>query len=156
MKNGRYVYLSDMDFGKPPEERPYYLPADFKYEDYLFKVRKDQAQGGGALSLRGKTFAKGLGVHAMSKLTYDVNRSYKRFIAQVGLDDSAGDLASVEFKIYSDGKLVWESGVLRRTSPAKAIDIEVLNTTQLVLEVTAADNADIQDRANWANAKLVR
>jgi hypothetical protein len=28
--------------------------------------------------------------------------------------------------------------------------------TQLVLEVTAADNADIQDRANWANAKVVR
>ena len=156
MKNGRYVYLSDMDFARPPEERPYYLPGDFKYEDYLFKVRKDQAQGGGPLSLRGKTYAKGLGVHAISKLTYGVNRSYKRFIALVGLDDSAGDLASVEFKVYSDGKLIWESGVLRRTSPAKAMDLDVLNTTELVLEVTAADNADIQDRANWANAKLVR
>lgn len=156
MKNGRYVYLSDMDYAKPPEERPYYLPGDFKYEDYLFKARRDSAQGGGPLSLRGKVFAKGLGVHAMSKLTFDVNRSYKRLIAQVGVDDSAGDLASVEFKVWADGKLVWESGVLRRTTPAKAIDIEILNATQIVLEVAAADNADIQDRANWANAKLVR
>lgn len=156
MKNGRYQYLSDMDFAKAPEERPFYLPSDFKYEDYLFKARRDAAQGGGPISIRGKTFAKGLGVHAISKLTFDVNRGYKRFLAEVGLDDSAGDLASVEFKVYADGKLVWESGVLRRSSGAKTIDIEILNANQIVLEVTAADNADIQDRANWANAKVVR
>lgn len=156
MKNGRYQYLSDLDFARQPEERPFYLPGDFKYEDYLFKVRRDQAQGGGPLSIRGKTYAKGLGVHAISRLTFDINRGYKRLLAEVGLDDSAGDLASVEFKIYADGKLVWESGVLRRSSGAKAIDLEVLNVNQLILEVTAADNADIQDRANWASAKLVR
>jgi hypothetical protein len=156
MKNGRYQYLSDMEFARQPEERPFYLPGDFKYEDYLFKVRRDQAQGGGPLSIRGRTYAKGLGVHAISRLTFNVNRSYKRFLADVGLDDSAGDLASVEFKVYADGKLVWESGVLRRSTGVKTIDIEILNVTQLVLEVTAADNADIQDRANWANAKVVR
>lgn len=156
MKNGRYQYLSDLEFAKAPEERPYYLPSDFKYDDYLFKARRDQAQGGGPISIRGKSFAKGLGVHAISKLTFDINRGYKRFLAEVGLDDSAGDLASVEFKIYADGKLIWESGVLRRSTAAKLVDLEVLNVNQLVLEVTAADNADIQDRANWANAKLVR
>ncbi|MBX3473555.1 MAG: NPCBM/NEW2 domain-containing protein [Planctomycetes bacterium] len=156
MKNGRFQYLSDIEFARAPEERPYYLPSDFKYDDYLFKVRRDQAQGGGPISIRGRTYAKGLGVHALSKLTFDVNRGYKRLLAEVGLDDSAGDLASVEFKIYADGKLIWESGVLRRSSGAKAIDIDILNANQIVLEVTAADNADIQDRANWANAKLVR
>lgn len=156
MKNGRYMYLSDLEYSKTPEERPYYLPSEFKYEDYLFKARRDQAQGGGALSIRGKVYPKGLGVHAISKVTFDLNRGYKRFLSDVGVDDSAGDLASVEFKIYADGKLVYESGVLRRTTDAKSIDIDVLNVTTLVLEVTAADNADIQDRANWANAKVVR
>jgi hypothetical protein len=156
MKNGRYVYLSDIEFAEPPSERPYYLPGDFKYEQYLFKVRRDQAQGGGPISLRGKVYAKGLGVHAISKLQYDLNRSYSRFIADIGVDDSAGDLASVEFKVYADGKLVYESGVLRRSTGTKTVDLEVLNVRRLTLEVTAADNADIQDRANWANAKLVR
>ncbi len=156
MKNGRYVYLSDMEFSDQPEERPYYLPSDFKYDDYLFKVRKDQAQGGGPLSIRGKVYAKGLGVHAISRLSFDLNRGYKRFLADIGLDDSAGNLGSVEFKVYADGKLVYESGVLRRTTGVKSIDLEVLNVSRIVLEVTAADNADIQDRANWANAKLVR
>lgn len=156
MKNGRYVYLSDLEFAEPPEERPYYLPGDFKYEEYLFKVRRDHAQGGGAISLRGKTYAKGLGVHAISRLQFDLNRGYSRFIADIGVDDTAGDLASVEFKVYADGKLVYESGILRRSTDARTIDVEVLNARRITLEVTAADNADIQDRANWANAKVVR
>jgi hypothetical protein len=156
MKNGRYIYLSDMEFAEPPNERPYYLPADFNYEDYLFKVRRDSAQGGGPISLRGRVYAKGLGVHAISRLTFDLNRQYTRFLVDIGVDDSAGDLASVEFKVYADGKLIFESGVMRRSAPARSIDLEVLNARRLVLEVTAADNADIQDRANWANAKLVR
>ncbi|MCA8918119.1 MAG: NPCBM/NEW2 domain-containing protein [Planctomycetes bacterium] len=156
MKNGRYMYLSDLEYADTPKERPYYLPSDFKYADYLFKARRDQAQGGGALSIRGKVYAKGLGVHAISKVTFDLNRGYKRFLCDIGVDDSAGDLASVEFKVYADGKLVFESGVLRRTTDVKNIDIDVLNVSELVLEVTAADNADIQDRANWANAKVVR
>jgi hypothetical protein len=158
MRNGRYMYISDMEFAEAPAERPYYLPSDFKYEDYLFKVRRDQAQGGGPISIRGKVYAKGLGVHSISKLTYNLNRGYSRFIADVGLDDSAGQHGSVEFKVYADGKLVWESGVLRRTTGVKTIDVEVLNVSKLVLEVTAGDagDADIDDRANWANAKVVR
>jgi hypothetical protein len=157
MRNGRYMYLSDMEFAEPPEERPYYLPSDFKYDEYLFKVRRDQSQSGGAISIGGKIYAKGLGVHSMSKLTFDLNRGYKRFLSDVGLDDSAGDLGSVEFKVYADGKLVYESGVLRGTAGVKSIDIDVLNVSKLVLEVTHGnDNGDIHDRANWANAKAVR
>ncbi|MCB9894317.1 MAG: NPCBM/NEW2 domain-containing protein [Planctomycetes bacterium] len=156
MKNGRYVYLSDMPFADKPEERPFFLPSDFNYDDYLFKVRRDQAQGGGPISIRGKVYAKGLGVHSISKLTFDLNRGYKRFIASIGVDDCAGERGSVEFKVYADGKLVFESGILRGTAPVKNIDIDVLNVSKLVLEVTAGGDDDQLDRADWANAKLVR
>jgi hypothetical protein len=156
MKNGRYVYLSDLEFASTPDERPYYLPADFKYENYLFKVRKDRAQGGGAMTMRGRTFAKGLGVHALSKLKYSLRKGYSKLVATLGVDDSAGDLASVEFKIYADGKLIYESGVVRRSTKPIDVSLDVLNVGELTLEVTAADNADIQDRANWGNIKVVR
>jgi len=156
MKNGRYLYLSDMDYGAPPEERPYYLPDDFKYEEYMFKARRDEAQGGGQISIGGRVYPKGLGVHAISRLHFDLNRGYTRFLAVIGLDDSAGELGSVEFKVYADGKLIFESGVMRRTTGAREIDLDVLNVRRLTLVVEAADNADIQDRANWANAKVVR
>lgn len=156
MKNGRYVYLSDLEFASTPEERPYYLPADFKYENYLFKVKRDKAQGGGSITMRGRTFAKGLGVHAMSKLKFSLRKGYSKLVATVGVDDSAGDLASVEFKVYGDGKLLFESGVIRRSTNPIEINLDVLNVSELTLEVTAADNADIQDRANWGNIKVVR
>ena len=156
MKNGKYLYLSDMEFAEPPEERPYFLPTDFNYDDYLFKVRRDQAQGGGAISIGGKVYAKGLGVHSLSKLTFDLNRGFKRFLCDIGLDDTAGEQGDVEFKIYADGKLVYESGVLRRSAGVKSVDIDVLNVSELVLEVTAGGDDDVLDRANWANAKVVR
>jgi hypothetical protein len=156
MMNGRYIYLSDMEFGAPPEERPYYLPDDFDYETYMFRVRRDRAQGGGPIRIGGRVYPKGLGVHSISRLHFDLNRGYTRFMADIGLDDSAGELGSVEFKVYADGELVYESGVVRRTSGVRSIDIDVLNVRRLTLVVTAADNADIQDRANWANAKVVR
>lgn len=156
LKNGRYVYLSDLEFAATPEERPYYLPADFKYENYLFKVQRDRAQGGGSLTMRGRTFAKGLGVHALSSLKYSLRKGYSKLVATIGVDDSAGDLASVEFKIYADGKLIYESGVIRRSSTPIDISLDVLNVNEITLEVSAADNADIQDRANWGNIKVVR
>lgn len=156
MKNGKYLYLSDMEFSDKPEERPYFLPSDFNYDDYLFKVRRDQAQGGGAISIGGKVYAKGLGVHSLSKLTFDLNRGFKRFLCDIGLDDTAGEHGDVEFKVYADGKLVYESGVLRRSAGVKTIDIDVLNVSKITLEVTAGGDDDVLDRANWANAKVVR
>lgn len=156
MKNGKYLYLSDMEFADTPEERPYFLPTDFDYDDYLFKVRRDQAQGGGAISIGGKVYAKGLGVHSLSKLTFDLNRGFKRFLCDIGLDDTAGEHGDVEFKVYADGKLVYESGVLRRSAGVKNIDIDVLNVSKITLEVTAGGDDDVLDRANWANAKVVR
>lgn len=156
MKNGRYAYVSDKEFGEDPEERPYYLPKEFDYSDYLFKVRRDRAQGGGPISIDGKVYAKGLGVHAISRLTFNLNRGYSRFVSDIGVDDSAGDKGSVVFKVYADGELIYESEVLRGTAPARSIDLDVLNVRQLVLEVTAGDDDDIFDRANWANAKVVR
>ena len=106
--------------------------------------------------MRGRTFAKGLGVHALSKLQYALRKGYSKLVATLGIDDSAGDLASVEFKVYADGKLLYESGVVRRSSQPIEINLDVLNVNELTLEVTAADNADIQDRANWGNIKVVR
>lgn len=156
LKNGRYAYLSDMDFAETPEERPYYLPSDFDYENYLFKVKRDRAQGGGPISINGRMYAKGLGVHAISRLSFSLNRGYKRFVADVGVDDSAGENGSVVFKVYADGELVYESDTLRGTAPAKSIDVDVLNVNELVLEVTAAGDDDVYDRANWGGAKVVR
>ncbi len=171
-KNGRFVYLSDMAPSKT-KEHPYFRSTDFNEDDHLFPYQKDKAQGGGALSIAGKRYSKGLGVHAISNLTYATNRRFTKFISVIGIDDSAGELASVEFKVLVDGKEAQFSitelrdgeqaerkdkttGVIRKSHGSLRIEVDIAGAQEVALVVDAADNADVNDRANWANAKFVR
>ncbi|MEM6314280.1 MAG: NPCBM/NEW2 domain-containing protein, partial [Planctomycetota bacterium] len=48
------------------------------------------AGDGRTLTIQGQTFAKGFGVHANSRLTFDVPAGYQRFTAFAGVDDEVG------------------------------------------------------------------
>ena len=64
----------------------------------------EQAAGDGhPITLRGATYAKGLGVHAMSDLRYTLPASCTSFNAIVGVDDEVNGLGSVDFQVYLDG-----------------------------------------------------
>lgn len=181
LKNGRFVYLSDMQPEKV-EEYPYIRDENFDQKDHLFPWQRDRAQGGGAIRMAGRRYAKGLGVHAISKLTFRSDRRYTRFVADIGIDDSATDLASVEFTLLVDGKEVpftlyrtvtttndkgesvtkeeksevTTTGTVRKSHGAMRVELSIAGATSVELVVKAADNGDISDRANWANAKFVR
>ncbi len=168
-KNGRFVYLSDLD-PSGVEEFPYFRSPEFRPEDHLFKWRRDKAQGGGPLTIDGRRYAKGLGVHSISTLKFRTDRRYTKFSAIVGVDDSAHDLGSVRFKVLADGKPVKiklvregseaemadDSGIIRARDKAVRLEVELAGVSEITLVVEAADNGDVGDRANWANAKLVR
>lgn len=171
-KNGRFVYLSDLD-PKTVEEYPYFRSPDFKPEDHLFTWRRDSAQGGGPLSIRGRRYSKGLGVHSVSSLTFRADRRYTKFSAAIGIDDSAHAMGSVVFKVLVDGKprafqvltsaggktervSKEDSGVLRKSDSVMRIEVDIAGATEVTLVVDAADDGDVGDRGNWANAKFVR
>ncbi|MCA8939322.1 MAG: NPCBM/NEW2 domain-containing protein [Planctomycetes bacterium] len=174
-RNGRFTYLSDAKLEKA-DEYPFLRATNFDPKDHLFPYRLDRAQGGGAINLRGKTYAKGVGVHAISKLTFTLNKRYERFIATIGVDDSAGAQASVIFRVLVDGKEAKlkltptdtsddskpetkeaeSSGVMRKGTIPLNIEVDVKRAMNITIIVEAADNGDVHDRANWANAMLVR
>jgi len=171
-KNGRFVYLSDLD-PRRVEEVPFIRSPDFKPEDHLFSWRRDSAQGGGPLAIRGRHYTKGLGVHAISSLTFRSDKRYTRFTATIGVDDSASELGSVVFKVLVDGqprdfaivtpgtaksdlKKQPDSGILRPTDNAVRIEVEITSASEVTLIVEAANDSDVGDRANWANAKFIR
>src|SRR6185369_16833662 len=72
----------------------------------------DRGITGKPISIGGKNFARGVGIHAASKMRLDLGGKAKRFFAQAGLDDSAGGQGSVEFIVSGDGKVLWRSGLL--------------------------------------------
>lgn len=123
-------------------------------------VERDQSNGenargdGGPLRLGGTTYDKGLGVHARSEVTVDLNGAYDRFTAQAGIDEEKPDKGSVVFEVLGDGRVLAGSGVLGPTDEPFAFDVDVSGVRQLTLRVMDAGDGIDSDHADWADAQL--
>jgi hypothetical protein len=122
---------------------------------------KDKSFDGGALSVQGKSYQKGLGCAANTAIVYDLDRQYQRFQAVAGLNAailSATDPApSVNFTVFVDGICKFDSGPITASAPAKPIDVDVRNAKTLVLRISDnwdSDGRSDHDRGNWADARL--
>ncbi|WP_457767691.1 NPCBM/NEW2 domain-containing protein [Cyanobium sp. ULC084] len=110
---------------------------------------------GRTLTLNGTTYAKGLGVHASSSLTYALGGSYSRFQSFIGVDDYALNQGSVIFRVLADGTERFRSGILTGASATQSVDLNVAGVQTLQLIVENADGSTRSDHANWADAKLI-
>jgi len=144
--NGGAGYLSDMTYnvassGWGPVEKD--------------RSNGEQAQGDGkTLAINGTTYSKGLGVHANTTITVDLNKKYNTFFSDVGMDDEVGNSGSADFQVFADGVLLWDSGKLTGSQGAKGLQLNVANVQQLKLVVTNAGDGDYNDHADWAGARF--
>lgn len=124
-------------------------------------AEKDKANGewnagdGGPITINAVQYAKGLGVHANSTITYSLGGAYTRFKADIGVDDYSA-AGSVIFRVYKDGVLAYDSGLMVGTTTKKSIDLSVAAANELKLVVTDGGDGNNSDHADWANARLVR
>jgi hypothetical protein len=118
--------------------------------------QKDKSVGGVPISLRGKRFEKGLGVHSKTRLTYALRGEYSLFRAVIGIDDEARGKGNAIFKVLSGNEILFESGDLTGSSPAEIVDLKISGVQQIVLEVDYGKEFHIGDRAVWADAKVIR
>ncbi|MET7966339.1 NPCBM/NEW2 domain-containing protein [Micromonospora sp. NPDC005305] len=123
-------------------------------------VLKDRAVSGNPIRLAGTEYAKGIGTHANSEVVYDLEPTDTRFVAIVGIDDvqRTSPNASVVFQVLADGKVVYDSGLMRAQpySPPQRVELDVLGVERLVLRVTDAGNTNNSDHADWADARVLR
>ncbi|WP_294393069.1 NPCBM/NEW2 domain-containing protein [uncultured Clostridium sp.] len=101
------------------------------------------------------TFEKGIGTHSYSEIVYD-STGYDIFDTWVGLDEyvSNQSAASVAFKVYVDGKLKAETGVMKSDSPKERLVVDVRDSKELKLVVDVATNGITSDHADWADARF--
>ncbi len=135
------VHLSDL--------RP--LKASVGWGD---RPRNDRSIQGNPLRVCGKTYPRGIGVHARSELVYALKPSYRTFVAVVGPDDEmlSYDQQSVVFEVYADSRCLGASPVLRR-SERWSFNIAIPAGAQsLRLLVTDAGDGINCDHADWAMA----
>lgn len=119
--------------------------------------RLDRSSQGDALSIAGKRYPQGIGVHANSTLTFNVGGQFKQFKAEVGIATRIGDRGSVVFSVYGDGRRLFESGVVTGGAEVPLpISVDIENVKRLTLKVTDAGDLDLGDVANWGSARVTR
>lgn len=116
----------------------------------------DQNVLGGALSIGGRKFKHGIGVHSRAVMSFNLGGRYREFATYCGLDDSAGPLAGVTAVIVVDGTTKWRKERIRAGFPPEPVRIDVQGAQTLELRVEFGENGDIQDRFDWADAALIR
>jgi NPCBM/NEW2 domain-containing protein len=153
-RSDRFVEVSGLD-PVQVEETPY-----FGGEPLVkFPWQRDRSVTGRPLRVGGVPFESGLGVHSKSRLTYAVDGRFAGFRAAVGLDDETLELprrGSVVFRVHEDGRLLWESPIVRSGERALPVpELDLRGVRRLTLEVDYADGFDIADRADWCEPLLI-
>jgi hypothetical protein len=143
---GRAVYLSDLK------------PSGYRHIPFLsvaWPYGEDRNVHGARLRRDGRLYLKGIGLHSTARLTYPLERPYRRFEAEICLDDSAGRGGSAVFRVFVDRQERYASPVVRGDSPPIAISVDVTGGQSLSLVVDFAERGDERDDADWLNARLM-
>jgi len=133
-------------------------------------IERDASNGeaaggdGRPLTIGGKTYEKGLGMHpsegevTWASVHYTLGGKCSSFSAEVGLDDEIDKqvrYGSVYFQVFADGKKLWQSQ--RLTGNNKAVPTGTLNIAgaqRIKLVVTNAGDNNWYDHADWGDAKV--
>lgn len=118
-------------------------------------ITKDKSvtNDGQPINLAGKTFTKGLGVHAISEIKYALGGQYSRFVSYVNLQYGAS--GTVNYQVWADGVKLFDSGVMDSLSITKAVNVDVTGKQELRLVVSDASDGINADWAAWADARLI-
>lgn len=126
-------------------------------------VERDMSNGeqmaadGKQISIAGRKFTYGLGVHSTSEVVFNVNKAFQRFVADVGVDDEVGGgRGSVVFQVYGDGVKLFETVRMTQGMTARRVDLNITGVTMLKLVVGDAGDGGGYDHADWAGARLYR
>jgi len=124
---------------------------------------KDQSASWKPLQMAGQRFEHGLGTHAPFVAMIRLDGKTEKFHAVVGVNDRHPDRGSVEFIVTGDGKVLFQSGVMKGDvmkdgavtvagDKPKVIDLDLSGVKRLKLEATTGGDNTWGDDANWGDA----
>lgn len=114
-------------------------------------VGENKANDGDAIRINGEVYEKGLGAHAPSEAVYELGGGCTRFTARIGLDDKSG-YGTVRFAVIADGKTLYTSPLIDRTSRTISIDAELGGAQEVKLVTTDGGDGNSSDHSAWGDA----
>ena len=93
------------------------------------------------ISVARKRFFRCLSTHppvgGSARVTYRVEKKWRTFSTCVAVNDTAGrgSRTPLVFKVYGDGRLLWESKLVQRTGAIQTCEVSILGVKELELKV---------------------
>lgn len=149
LRSPNMVNLADL---KPAEviERGFF--------DLKFPHHRNASVGGGPISLGGKEYRSGLGLHSFCELTYDLDGPYSQFVAVAGIDDAVRPNGSAVLTFLGDDKVLGEpiplTGKDKQPTPVR---LQLTGIKKLTIRVDfGPDGLAVGDHVDLAAARLVK
>jgi hypothetical protein len=145
-RTGTITYLSD---------RPSTAETYVAYLGPARPYRRDLNVDGHPLRLAGQSYDRGLGTQSRTLIAYKLAPGDRRFQALVGLDDSAGVLGSVVFRVLVDNQPRFISPAMSVRDTPKPIDVDLTGAKYLILATEFGERGEIRDFADWVEARII-
>ncbi len=116
---------------------------------------------GGPIAIDRGILDRGIGMHSTARLAFDMPAGFDEFQSELAIDRSAGLQGSVVYRVFtsssgSDWQESYRSPVIRGGEQPTHVRVDVRGVRRMALVVDFADAADVMDRANWLDARLIR
>jgi hypothetical protein len=146
LRSSRVVSLSDLE------------PVSVREETLLTIAQpwqRNRSVSGKTLTLGGRTYSRGIGVHSRSELVYEVPEGFDSFVAVVGIDAAAGGRGDCEVQLLGDGRSLWSQRVKGSEEPHN-VQVPLGGAKRLTLLVEPGADFDLGDHLNWADARFLK
>ena len=146
VRSSRMTYLSDLD-PTDVEEQPVVT--------FGWNWQRDASVQGRPLTLGERQFAKGIGVHANSQLTFDADEEYHELLAIVGIDSETEGRGDCVFEVLGDGRSLWTQRV-KGNDPPRPLRVDISGVRRVTLAVHAGADLDLADHADWCDVRFIK
>ena len=152
IKSDRMRYLSDQEPLEVQEKAVFAFQRPWK---------RNLSVAGNPLEIRLKdseevrTFKKGLGVQASSRLVFANESGFDRFSAVAGIAAETNGRGDCQMIVRGDGIELWSERVTGGGGPLE-IDVDIEGIKEIVLVVSPGAEFDLGDHANWGEARFLK
>ena len=111
---------------------------------------------GTPLTVGGKVYDKGLGIHPPGWIALELDGKASVFRCQAAIDDETKGEGTAELKFYGNNwRLLHSTGILRGRQPPVPVEINLRGETSLVIEMTVAGDGFGYDHIDLLNPVVV-
>ncbi len=145
-------HILEHQSGERPQLQRYL--SELTMPDALAKnIARDKAFGGASdMRMNGLQFRRGLGVGADSRIDIKLDGGWQLLRADLGIDDSCRAAGGLQFQVWGDDRLLYDSGLVKAPAVVKP-ELDIRGLRALSLRTLGAQSA--QGCGNWANAVLI-